>query len=320
MTHSSKTDKSALKKVRHHDIFFKEGYSDPRFAKELFQLALTPEEFSAFNWDSLTPEKDTFQDLRADLVFSVTLKNDPEKQVKICLLLEHKSQYSPKTYCQILKYKTAFIVKSFEETGEVRPVFAVLFHHGPQPWPGETSLKKGLWGRLLPKIPSSLKKDMLDCGLRIIDTHDPKVERAIKNKRTKSRGFLNILKRNWSLKVSVEELKKALSLFDNWTGDRDNLILRVGNYLWAVVPWMTTDLWEELERDAVKQGIFSKGGYMNTREYIKEEGRLEGIQQGIQKNQQQVVLNMLKKEVEISFISEVTGLSEEEINKLKNGS
>ena len=81
---------------------------------------------------------------------------------------------------------------------------------------------------------------------------------------------------------------------------------------------MTTDLWEELERDAVKQGIFSKGGYMNTREYIKEEGREEGRQEGIQQKQQQVVLNMLKKKAEISFISEVTGLSEEEIKKLKN--
>ena len=50
---------------------------------------------------------------------------------------------------------------------------------------------------------------------------------------------------------------------------------------------------------------------MNTREYIKEEGRQEVIQQ--------VALNMLKKEAEISLISEVTGLSEEEIKKLKNG-
>ena len=315
--HSNK--KSALKKASHHDIFFKEGYCDPRFAKELFQLALTKKEFSAFNWDSLKPEKDTFQGLRADLVFSVTLKSDPAKQVKICLLLEHKSQYSRQTYCQILKYKTAFIVKSLEETGEARPVFAVLFHHGKKPWPGRTSLKEGLWGRLLPKIPSSLKKDMLDCGLRIIDTHDPKVERAIKNKRTKSRGFLNLLKQIWTLKPSAEELKKALSLFDNWTGDRDNLILSVGNYLWAAVRGMRADLWKELERDGVKQGIFSKGGYMNTREYIKEEGRQEGRQAGRQEVIQQVVLNMLKKKLDTSLISEVTGVSEEEVKKLKNG-
>ena len=58
---------------------------------------------------------------------------------------------------------------------------------------------------------------------------------------------------------------------------------------------------------------------MNIKEYIKEEARQEGIQQ----ERQQVVLNMLKKlkkKLDISFIAEVTGLSEKEIKKLKNGS
>ena len=74
-------------------------------------------------------------------------------------------------------------------------------------------------------------------------------------------------------------------------------------------------MWKELERDAVKQGVFSKGGYMNTREYIKEEGR----QEGIQKRDKEVVLNMLKEKADIDFICKVTGLSEKEIKQLKNG-
>ena len=60
---------------------------------------------------------------------------------------------------------------------------------------------------------------------------------------------------------------------------------------------------------------------MNIREYIKEEGRQEGIQkgkqEGIQKGRQQVVLNMLQKKMSTVLISEVTGLSEEEIKKLQ---
>ena len=70
---------------------------------------------------------------------------------------------------------------------------------------------------------------------------------------------------------------------------------------------------------------------MNIREYIKEEGRQEGIQKGrqegrqegiqkgMQEGRQQVVLNMLQKRLDTSLISEVTGLSEEEIKKLQNG-
>ena len=59
---------------------------------------------------------------------------------------------------------------------------------------------------------------------------------------------------------------------------------------------------------------------MNVKEYIREEARQEGLQQGMQTGIQQVVLNMLKKSADISFISEVTGFSEEEIKKLKNRS
>ena len=62
---------------------------------------------------------------------------------------------------------------------------------------------------------------------------------------------------------------------------------------------------------------------MNTREYIKAEGVQEGIQrgrqQGMQQERQQVVLNMLKERADMKFICKVTGLSQEEIKKFKNG-
>jgi len=66
---------------------------------------------------------------------------------------------------------------------------------------------------------------------------------------------------------------------------------------------------------------------MHIREHIKEKGRWEGlrkgrqegIQKGRQEERQQVVLNLLKEKIEVSFISKVTGLTEKEIKKLKNG-
>ena len=58
---------------------------------------------------------------------------------------------------------------------------------------------------------------------------------------------------------------------------------------------------------------------MNVRERIREEGLQEGRQEGVQKVRQ-LVLKMLQEELDISLVSKVTGLSEEEIRKLKNGS
>ena len=61
----------------------------------------------------------------------------------------------------------------------------------------------------------------------------------------------------------------------------------------------------------------------DVREIIKEKGRWEGERKGLRKGRQeerqQVVLNMLQEKADIAFIAKVTGLSEKEIKKLKNG-
>ncbi len=109
--------------------------------------------------------------------------------------------------------------------------------------------------------------------------------------------------------------------------------------------------WKEAEKLIIETGILTRGGFMNIREIIKEKGRFEGMQQGKQKYLQegmlagmqkgklegkeegrqegkiegkqeglrQVIANMFQKNVDIPFIAEVTGLSEKEIKKLKNG-
>ena len=87
---------------------------------------------------------------------------------------------------------------------------------------------------------------------------------------------------------------------------------------------VSRELWQKAETRAVKQGILKKGGYMNIREHIEERGRekgwREGQKEGIQKGIRKIVLNMLQERADISFISKMTGLSEEEIKELKNGS
>ena len=190
----------------------------------------------------------------------------------------------------------------------------------------EKILSRGFLGESFLKIPVSARKSMLNYELRLLDTHDPKVEKALKDKAFKSRGFLNTLKEIWFLKADKALLNTTISLFDNWSGDRDDLMLSLGDYLWASVPGMTEELWGQVERIAVEKGIFLKGGYMNIREHIKEEGIQKGLQEGMQKGMQkgrlernrEVVLNMLQKKLDTSLISEVTGLSEKEVESFKN--
>ncbi len=51
-----------------------------------------------------------------------------------------------------------------------------------------------------------------------------------------------------------------------------------------------------------------------------QKGRQEGLQKGLQKGQQELILKMLEAKADMSFISKVTGFSEQELKKLKNSS
>ena len=131
--------------------------------------------------------------------------------------------------------------------------------------------------------------------------------------------------RIWSLKLSRTELKETLALFGDFSGKRNDLIVSAADYLEAVLKKSRKfrQLWEQVEKELVEEGIFQRGGFMDIREHIREKGIQEGIRKGIRKGRQEgrqeVVLNMLKEKTQVSFISKVTGLSKDEIKKLKNG-
>ena len=80
--------------------------------------------------------------------------------------------------------------------------------------------------------------------------------------------------------------------------------------------------WEKIEKEVKQTGLLKKGGLMAGFRDVEQEIRMEGIQQGMQQGWQErnyeVVSNMLKKNTDVDFISEVTGMPVKEIKKLKN--
>ena len=106
---------------------------------------------------------------------------------------------------------------------------------------------------------------------------------------------------------------------------------------------VTNKSWRSLEKELVLEGTFKKGGFMDIREEIKERGRLEGWQKGQQEGwqkgqqegwqkgqqegwqkgrqegRQEVALNFLSAGLDLETVVKCTGLSVDEIKKLKNG-
>ena len=320
----SPTNFARKKQASHHDKFFKSLYSNPDFALELFQLIFSKEEMKAYNWKKLKPEKDSFPEGRqADLVFSVPLKSKPKAIIKIFILLEHKSKYDLQLFHQLFRYQTHLIEKNLSENGNILHIIPVVFYHGKKPWEWKLSFQEAFAGENFTKIPVLSRKCMLDFQIRLLDAHDSKLKRVFKDQSFKSRSALYLLREVWSSKADSAFLDKVFDLFKDVLGKPDDLILSVLEYLMTAYK-VSQELWQKAEERAVKQGILKKGGYMNIREHIeekgREKGRWEGRQKGRQEERKQVVLNMLKKKLNISVISEVTGLSEKEIKQLKNGS
>ena len=323
----NKKEKKVLiqpKQTSHHDVFFKEFYSKPEFALELFHLIFSKEELKAFDWSQLRPERDTLKEKRADLIFSVPLKEYNKTEVKIFILLEHKSSYGKELFTQLLHYQTHIHQRAIQEIGRPCPTLPVLFYHGKTPWKWKISYQEAFFGDFLTKIPTLFREDMINYRLRLLDIHASKVEKVFKDPEFKSRGALYLLKKIWSLEPNEASLEKVTAFFRPFSGMRNDLVLSMVDYLFRGIPGMTK---ETLQR-AVEQGLNQKGGnYVGIREYIKEEslkeglqkGRQEGLQKGLQKGRQSIALKMLQEGSDIVFISKVTGFSKEEIQKLTKG-
>ena len=312
-----------LKKKIHstHDSFFKYFYSDPKLAQELLHLIFSKEEQKAYLLDKVKIEKDTFEGKSMDLVLSVPFRDFPNKRLELFILLEHKSHYDKNLFEQVLGYLFLIRRALIQQKGSPRPVLAVLFYHGKAPLKWKSSLQEEDFQGFFEKISLETRKNMLNYGLRIINTQDPKIQKACEDKDFKGRGVIKLLSEVWDTKKpSPSKLEKFLfdfkDLLEDLEGERrKDTILQIYEYL-EDNTGLEEKAWKKAEAWLIEQGFLTEGGVMNIREHIRENARWEGRQE----EKQQVILNMLKEKIDTSVISKVTGLSEKEIKKIKNGS
>ena len=228
------------------------------------------------------------------------------------------------------------------------PIIPIVFYHGKTPWKWAKSFQSAVYKDFLKKIPVSLRKNMINYEIKLLSAQDSKLRGVFRDKSFKSRGALYLLQKIWKLKLSQDELKDVLSKFSDFSkdGKGTGLIASVYDYLNAVLKEgkKLRRLLKAVEQELVEEGVFTKGGYMDTIQYMKEQermkglrkglrkGRMEGIEkgmekgmekgrmEGIEKGRKEVIVNMLKEKLDITLVSKVTGLPTKEIKKLQNGS
>ena len=140
--------------------------------------------------------------------------------------------------------------------------------------------------------------------------------------------ILFIFKNIWALdKDKARELLKLGGKLSEkeWKYIVSNVALYVKLYdpdfSWKVLKEVGKEVNADLKILKPKGGdmsLLAQYALADKEEELIKKGMERGMERGMEKGRQAVTLNMLKEKLDLSFISKVTGLSEEEIKELKN--
>ena len=321
-----------------HDLLFKEVFSKEKYCVDIFRLALRKKEFHLFDWETLKLEVSTFVDKkwrekRMDLIISVKLKQFPHQPAHIIFLLEHKSQSSPDIMKQLLHYQTGIYDKT------LNPVIAVVLYSGRvKKWKGPLSFHDYL--EFHSQLKPFFKENVLNFKIRLLNLRELDEERFSDRDLT-VRPIFYIMANIWNVNEKV--IERMFTLSRGLAKKEKELLLRPAvSYVRHFNPRLSikiiydiedkvlkdkkeatmSTLWEgavKLEKEESRKKGLQEGRQEGLQEG-RQEGREEGRMEGRQERDRQVILNMLKENADMNFISKVTGLSSEEIQKLKKKS
>ena len=299
-----------------HDYLFRDVYTKKKYSLDLFRLSFSPLEFELFNWETLKTELTTFMDdewkaKRADLAFSVELK-DSQKKVKVILLLEHKSSENKNVLTQLLSYQARIY------SHHNYPIIPIIVYHGEKKkWQGPLEFHQLLEG-LTPTLQEQFGKNILNFTCRLLNIQELNISKTGMD--LTSEPVLLILQNIWDLddKRVAEVIRKANKLPEK---DRQELLGRAFDYIQQYDKNFTWKRLRDIESITLEKGESIMIPLTNSLEKAEkkgiEKGKKEGIEQGKKLGIQDVALKMFEQGLDLEIISKTTGLLKRELEKLR---
>lgn len=305
--------------VNPHDKLIKQLLSQKELAIDFFKEALPRSLVSHINFETLTPLDTSFisQTLKAsysDLVWSVQM-ND-RHNLKISMLLEHKSYADPNTAFQLLEYLACGYLKQCREKKKPEPIVPILYYHGKHNWKFR-SLES-----FFQDYPDSLKAYLPTFLTEHINLHDFSAEELLKFSNGLISSALMIQKYfHYPQRLSSH----ILSILEKL---RPYLL---SNHIEPIFAYLEeTGLEDSVLEEAVKnlpndmstrvmslrEQLFSKGREAGIKEGIAEgisKGKQEGIIEERARSVIQTILNTYDAGIDLPTIRTITGESEEKI-------
>ena len=302
-----------------HDAFFKKALENPLIAKEFFALNLPPNIKALIDFNTLKSEKDSFiedsfSSKMSDVLFSAKFAGSDGY---LYLLLEHQSKPDPLMPMRLFKYMLNIcdLYQNLNPEAKKLPlIYPLVFYNGKQKY----TAPKNLWELF---SNPSLAKNFWSNDYQLVNVH------SIKDAELKE----NIWAGTMMFFMKHIYQRKLLKLWQEVADILPKLVraeATIGyNYIRILLEYSLTKMEEndklDLEKLLNTQLGDNHGDKIMTslaQKWFNDgeaKGIEKGIEKGIQKRNVQVAENMLRQGLELRLVSQVTGISIYELQKLK---
>ena len=301
-----------------HDRFLRAMMSEPKVIREFFEQNLPNNIKSVINFETIQPQKESFIDdhLRlqiTDMLYSAEFGN---KLGYLYLLVEHQSTPDKLMAFRVLKYMVAIMEHHTKQTNSDRLpiVYPVVFYTGNKSYNYSTDLFD-LFGDK-----KELAKDILWQPYRLIDLSKIPDE--------KLKGFLRYGVIARTMKHIYE--KDFLPTLKDLINDLKDIETQGEmNYIYTVLSYIIEagELNKQEFIQTVKTGLTQEVNIMTLAEQFRQEGYQKGVAlaeqrelKGKQEAFKTVAIKLLKQNMTFAQVASITGLSVQEVGRLKSKS
>ena len=311
---SNRSRKQKHNNKNSHDVFVKKAMSDKNVAKEFFEANLPQDILSQVDLSTLKQEKENYFDNTlghgiVDLIYSV---NFGEDKGYLILLLEHQSTQDYSMPLRIMKYILKICDDYLKKNkGQKIPlIYPILFYGGEAKYTAPLSL----WSLF---NNSERVKAFLTKPIQLVETNNFRKEDI------RGRAYFGLMMyfmsriREKDIFTSLQEVVELINRISN-----EGSIEYIESILYYVIERADSEKVEGILSE-FKKAVTPEHSerLMTIAERLKEQGKEIGIQIGIEKGKEEgvkkVAINMLLRKLDEKIISESTGLTIEEIQKLK---
>ena len=333
-----------IRRVHFHDVFFRSFFSSVERIERLLKTILPKDILGLFDLSTLKMEPSVIvkkSEIRVDMVLSIMLKNSKNK-VKVILVLDHKSWPDKGVIQQLQRYQLMIVNEYCKSKSEVlHPVLCIIFYHGDKRWNNPSSLhedwiSRGLFSeedfkKLSPYL-MNFRPHVFD--LSKFDT----ARQAMDSMKSILYAFEDI----WSLRKCKNRkerkavLRKTLisvkkDLKNESKQYRIDVLLAIKQYFMDYDSQIDEDLFKEASEEVTEElggenimdeldytmaGVIQKKVKEQVQEQVQKQVQ-KGMQEGVQEGRKEITLKLLKADMSVEKVSEITGLSKQEIRKFQ---